>query len=498
MAYKYKPIKDEILGSDSEDIDGDVAEEVEGDELQDGQIMDGDSQQEQQDLEGETVAFELGGDEELITGDIKTNGQQTISIIKGEQHKQVIEQDGVLILGTVDSDLPAGSTVIASGNFETSGLLDESGELDASSLVIDNSILNQSDPLNSSQEEEEEGGVEGDEEELLDCHLCGKKVAELDKHILNNHGEKVECQLCHQYFPVGNLRWHILKEHCHNKVTECSLCEQKFVTKNALKNHIKQIHLGETSTCHICHKEYKDLYHHVKYFHERIRAFECSYCDKKFQAKKLLYNHVQSIHLGEKTRCPDCHKDISVDNFSRHVRETHEKVKKPCPHCDKEFAMSNLSRHIRQVHNNESTECPECGKALTISNLNKHIKSVHKKMKKTCDICNEEVPYSSISVHKRKAHGIGKPMEDISPRGPNLKLRKRYRQMIENELEFDRLAAGNDSMEDDGDTYTPNGNIDESLLMDESTMDSQEGEDEPMEAKTIQVGEKNFTFSYAS
>jgi len=298
------------------------------------------------------------------------------------------------------------------------------------------------------------------------------------------------------------LRWHILKEHCHNKVTECSLCEQKFVTKNALKNHIKQIHLGETSTCHICHKEYKDLYHHVKYFHERIRAFECSYCDKKFQAKKLLYNHVQSIHLGEKTRCPDCHKDISVDNYSRHVRETHEKVKKPCPHCDKEFAMSNLSRHIRQVHNNESTECPECGKALTISNLNKHIKSVHKKMKKTCDICNEEVPYSSISVHKRKVHGIGKPLDDIAPRGPNLKLRKRYRQMIENELEFDRLAGagpGNDDSIEEEDTYTPNGNIEESILMDdENTMDSQMDEDEPMEAKTIQVGEKNFTFSYSS
>merc|ERR1719410_1092451 len=94
------------------------------------------------------------------------------------------------------------------------------------------------------------------------------KGAALDKHILAEHGEKVECQLCNQTFPVGNLRWHILKEHCHNKVTECSLCEQKFVTKNALKNHIKQVHLSETSTCHICHKEYKDLYHHVKYFHE--------------------------------------------------------------------------------------------------------------------------------------------------------------------------------------------------------------------------------------
>lgn len=36
-------------------------------------------------------------------------------------------------------------------------------------------------------------------------------------------------------------------------------------------------------------------------------------------------------------------------------------------------------------------------------------------------------------------HGIGKRL-DINPRGPNLKLRKRYRQMIENELEFDRRA----------------------------------------------------------
>ncbi len=30
--------------------------------------------------------------------------------------------------------------------------------------------------MNSFVQEEEEGGVEGDEEELLDCHLCGKKV----------------------------------------------------------------------------------------------------------------------------------------------------------------------------------------------------------------------------------------------------------------------------------------------------------------------------------
>merc|ERR1719186_2291670 len=96
---------------------------------------------------------------------------------------------------------------------------------------------------------------------------------------------------------------------------------------------------------------------------------------------------------------------------------------------------------------------------ITLDMSDKLIKSVHRKMKKTCDICNEEVPYSSISVHKRKAHGIGKPLEEITPRGPNLKLRKRYRQMIENELEFDRLADGNQSFS--------KGEVDESLLEDE-------------------------------
>merc|ERR1711872_470160 len=110
----------------------------------------------------------------------------------------------------------------------------------------------------------------------------------------------------------------------------------------------------------------------------------------------------------------------------------------------------------------------------------------HKKMKKTCEICNEEVPYSSISVHKRKVHGIGKPMDDITPRGPNLKLRKRYRQMIENELEFDRLAESGDNNEfskadDDEEDEDMNG-VEEA---------------EQMGTKTIQVGDRNFTFSFA-
>jgi len=499
MAYKYQPIKDEIFASDDE---GDVEELDEED--QDQQVEDSilstlvdDSPSKG----GSSLSLmDSPTKVERVTREILSNTPKVLP--PNSKVKQVIEQDGVLILETIETDpndpeaLPMGSTVIASGNDNDDTLGDMSMESMDDSSMDDSAILAELE--DSSAMDIKPGGAD-DDVPRESCHICGKQVMHLDKHILSNHGEKVECQLCNQTFPVGNLRWHILKEHCHNKVTECSLCEQKFVTKNALKNHIKQIHLSETSTCHICHKEYKDLYHHVKYFHEKIRNYECSYCEKKFQAKKLLYNHVQSIHLGEKTNCPDCKKDISVDNFSRHVRETHERIKKPCPHCEKEFAMSNLSRHIRQVHNNESTECPDCGKALTISNLNKHIKSVHKKLKKTCDICNEEVPYSSISVHKRKVHNIGKPIDDVTPRGPNLKLRKRYQQMQNQEEEFDKLTE-----DDVGDnSYRPPAKMmrmdaDSEEEFDDEGLEGIDLEDEEdMGSRTIQVGDKNFTFSFA-
>ena len=306
----------------------------------------------------------------------------------------------------------------------------------------------------------------GDEGLVKDrCGICSKKVVDLDKHILTTHKEDIQCQLCDQTVSVSNLRWHILKEHSHRKVPECSLCDkkfstmnalkshikkthlsteecglcdEKFLTKNALKSHIKKIHLsGETPTCTICNKEYKDLYHHIKFKHEQIRNYECSYCRKKFQSKKLLYNHVQSIHLGEKSNCLDCKKDFSVDNFQRHIKEFHEGIKKPCPKCGKEFGRANWSRHIRQVHNKESTKCPDCGKALSISNMNKHIQSVHNKLKQVCSLCNKEVPYSLISVHKRRNHNIGKSVDDVTPRGPNITIRKSTNE------KFDKIKEDN-------------------------------------------------------
>ena len=111
-----------------------------------------------------------------------------------------------------------------------------------------------------------------------------------------------------------------------------------------------------------------------------------------------------------------------------------------CPHCENHFAMSNLTRHIKIVHSNESTECPQCGKTMTSINLTKYIKSLHNKLKRTCSICTVKFPYSFIQAHKRKTHHLGKPIDNETPRDPNFKLSKTYRQMLTRGEDFDKLT----------------------------------------------------------
>lgn len=128
-------------------------------------------------------------------------------------------------------------------------------------------------------------------------------------------------------------------------------------------------------------------------------ACDLTEVDVKIEAGDDLKNS----HLGDKTTCSDCHKDILVVNYQRHVKEVHKKKKKPCPHCDKHISMSILSRHIKQVH------------------------------------------------------GISKASDDISPQGSKLNLRKEKKDNIVKILE----AGNHDSM--GSANLTPNVVLEENL-----------------------------------
>ena len=214
----------------------------------------------------------------------------------------------------------------------------------------------------------------------------------------------------------------IIKEHLHNKNIECALCEYKCNTSDALRTHLIKGHQNPLgSTCDLCNRKFKDIESHVKYFHNTILMHKCTYCEKEFKSNSRLESHVTSFHNGNKVNCPECNKNISRENFSRHRKEKHERIRQPCPYCEEEFGMSNLSRHIRSAHDGGRDSCPECGKSFSVSNLNKHIKNVHLGLIKTCDICKRTVPASSISYHKRKFHNVGKPIQEVTPRGPHKK-----------------------------------------------------------------------------
>ena len=87
----------------------------------------------------------------------------------------------------------------------------------------------------------------------------GKKKNKIDDREGHSGREMELCQLCNQTIPKGNLRLHIIKEHCPNMMSECSHCDKKFLEKNALKRHIKYFHQSESSTCHICDKQFETL-----------------------------------------------------------------------------------------------------------------------------------------------------------------------------------------------------------------------------------------------
>ena len=227
MAYKYQPIKDEIFASDGE-----------GDEVED--LEEGEAE------EGETILSSL------------ENVEGVAQLPPNAKVKQVIEQDGVLILETVEADpndpdaLPAGATLLADGAggtiiaeaengaigaaiidtngaaiIDTNGtaIIDTNGtaiiDTNGATIIDTNgaAILSNGhdstlDTTNGDSSMDDSAILAELEEANVDVKPSPSKK---NKDILEQ-GEKVQCQLCNQSFPAGNLRWHILKEHCHNKV----------------------------------------------------------------------------------------------------------------------------------------------------------------------------------------------------------------------------------------------------------------------------------------
>lgn len=165
----------------------------------------------------------------------------------------------------------------------------------------------------------------------------------------------------------------------HDKNYQCSYCQRAFNNKFRLKNHLR-IHTGE-------------------------RPFTCKTCNKSFAQPNALKCHIR-LHTGEKPyKCPveSCGKTFTQNTtLKTHMAALHIGKMVKCDKCDKAFTRASyLTAHKRLEHLGQRPYachiCPNRYKQK--SHLDHHLE-VHQGVKYTCLICNRKYSKKwSLQVH---------------------------------------------------------------------------------------------------
>lgn len=179
---------------------------------------------------------------------------------------------------------------------------------------------------------------------VFKCHQCEEMEfsnrISLSRHLLSFHGlSHIRCCECDQAFSnQEQLKSHKESLKCNSrKVTEsdyveseegvkCLLCNRNYKSKKEWFTHYFNHHKFNT-ICDICNVQlstYASLKNHKKTIHEKIKAFACTECPKKFSAKHTLDFHLNS-HSGLKPfACKYCtFKASDRSSVSKHQKKLH-------------------------------------------------------------------------------------------------------------------------------------------------------------------------------
>lgn len=185
--------------------------------------------------------------------------------------------------------------------------------------------------------------------------------------------EQIECNLCLVKVLQSQFDYHV--ELMHVDDLKCDKCEEVFQSKILLRRHDIDNHYKGTTK---------------RGTKNRRRVYFCGLCDKEYEYKKYLDDHVRSFHKKERNRqCPICHRCFYHRDIKKHIEHVHGEKRISCKVCGKLYTcLENLKLHMR-YHEDPKFICNvgNCGKKFHQKILWEHHKLKHSTEKPI--VCNE-------------------------------------------------------------------------------------------------------------
>ena len=205
----------------------------------------------------------------------------------------------------------------------------------------------------------------------------------------------------------SNKRW---RE--RDSVLTCYTCNRHFESRKGLREHLLIHPNGRVMKCTYCGKGFdrpSQLELHIR-IHTGSKPFSCKQCGHAFAAKSALRKHVD-VHAKDKGKmfeCAVCNKSFSRKEYlEEHIRTHTGNKPYECLICHKTFVGRTGLNHHRKTHadacQKKDSMCEVCGKSFTRHALWTHVKSHEKNH--CCHHCNKCFSTASaLRVHITGTH----------------------------------------------------------------------------------------------
>ena len=247
----------------------------------------------------------------------------------------------------------------------------------------------------------------------------------------------------------------------------CGACGKMFISLEFLKSHMEQTHanqkisneeecaendsdfVGEkydTIICNIngCEKTFegkakKPQYkRHLERVHLSVKNKECPKCELKFYEQRDLNRHMEAIHLGMKTVCPEAGCSKPVVRLDQHMRMVHgagsQRMDKStkCPECGANFSrVYDMTRHRENVHRGvKNFRCDKCDRKFSDKrDLKRHHDAVHLNIKQkklySCSSCDKSFKFKKqLDLHRHNEHESDNPVTLTSFKPSDIKTKE--------------------------------------------------------------------------